>query len=297
MRSGSWRGEGMQRREHWIQSGLPTESVVGQAHRPAAASQAATADSFLYSFAFSSRTLDRSGIRSWYSVSLMPRLVVICSATVALAVLFAASPQAGGQHPSARPNDQDWPVYLGDKAATHYSTLNQVNKENVSRLRAAWSHDTGDRGEFQSNGLIIGGVLYTASSSRKVIALNAATGKHIWTFDPAEVRPGNQGRRQRGVVYWASGSDRRILTGSGTYLYALNADTGKLIRSFGRNGSIHLGEGVETYGREGSHSVIINTPGVIYKDLYIVGGLTSGPGTIRAYNVRTGEMKWIFYTI
>jgi quinoprotein glucose dehydrogenase len=226
----------------------------------------------------------------------MPRLIVT-SAVVSLAALLAASPAASGQDASARPKDQDWAVYLGDKAATHYSTLDQINKENVSRLRVAWSYDTGDKGEFQSNGLIIGGVLYTASSSRKVIALNAATGKHMWSFDPAEERPGNLGRRQRGVVYWASGNDRRIFTGAGTYLYALNAATGKLIRSFGRNGSIHLGEGIETYGRDGSHSVVVNTPGVIYRDMYIVGGLTNGPGTIRAYDVRNGEMKWIFYTI
>ena len=193
--------------------------------------------------------------------------------------------------------DHDWPVYLGDKAATHYTTLDQINKENVSRLEVAWTFDTGDKGEFQSNGLVIDGVLYTASPSRKVFALNAATGGRIWVFDPTSKRPGNPGSRQRGVVYWADGDDRRILTGAGTYLYALNAATGKLVDGFGEDGSIHLGLGVDTHGQPGPPRVVIRTPGVIYKDMYIVGGLTSGPGTIRAYDVRSGELRWTFYTI
>jgi quinoprotein glucose dehydrogenase len=202
------------------------------------------------------------------------------------------SPRTGNS-----PKNIDWTVYLGDKASTHYSSLDQIDKSNVGRLKVAWTYDTGDAGEFQSNALIIAGVLYTASPNRKVIALNAATGKQIWTFDPRTERPGEPGRRQRGLVYWASGDDHRIFTGVGPYLYALNATTGKLIRSFGKNGSIHLGAGVEVHNQDGPPSVMINTPGVIYKDLYIVGGLTSGPGTIRAYDVRNGELKWIFYTI
>ena len=206
--------------------------------------------------------------------------------------LFGQAPSASGA-----PASHDWPVYLGDKASTQYSALDQINKQNVSRLKVAWTYDTADEGEFQSNGIVIDGVLYTASPNRKIIALNAATGAEIWTFDPASERPGNQGRRQRGVTYWASGNDRRIFTGAGPYLYALNAATGKLIPGFGQNGSIHLGAGVDTYGKSGPLSVVVNTPGVIYKDMYIVGGLTSGPGTIRAYDVRSGERKWIFYTI
>ncbi|MBM3740454.1 MAG: c-type cytochrome [Acidobacteria bacterium] len=202
---------------------------------------------------------------------------------------FLASSAVYGQ---ARRN-QDWPVYLGDKATSHYSTLDQINKSNVARLRQAWIIDTGEKGEFQSNGLVINGVLYTATTSRRVLALDAKTGKQHWAWDPAEERPGNQGRRQRGLVYWANGNDRRIFTGAGTYLYALNAGTGKLVREFGTRGSIHLGEAVGNP----PPSVTINTPGVIYKDMYIVGGVTSGPGTIRAYDVRTGRLRWIFHLI
>ncbi len=191
------------------------------------------------------------------------------------------------------PGNRDWAVYLGDKATAHYSPLDQVNKSNVARLKSAWIFDTGDKGEFQSNALVIGGVLYTAAPSRKIFAINAASGKRIWTFDPSTHQTGAMGRRQRGVVYWADGDDRRIFTGAGTYLYALDAATGNLIPGFGSNGRIHLGEGVA----EPAPSVIINTPGVIYKDMYIVGGLTSGPGTIRAYDVRTGKMRWLFHLI
>ncbi len=191
------------------------------------------------------------------------------------------------------PGNRDWAVYLGDKATAHYSPLDQVNKSNVARLKSAWIFDTGDKGEFQSNALVIGGVLYTSAPSRKIFAINAASGKRIWTFDPSTHQTGAMGRRQRGVVYWADGDDRRIFTGAGTYLYALDAATGNLIPGFGSNGRIHLGEGVA----EPAPSVIINTPGVIYKDMYIVGGLTSGPGTIRAYDVRTGKMRWLFHLI
>lgn len=222
-------------------------------------------------------------------------LLLLVAVVTVVGHLGRSQTPANPQAPSGA--NVDWPVYLGDKGARHYSTLDQINKSNVARLKVAWTYDTGDKAEFQSNALIIGGVLYTASPSRKVIALNAATGKQIWTFDPTTERAGEPGRRQRGVAYWASGDDRRIFTGVGPYLYALNATTGKLIRNFGENGSIHLGAGVEVHNNDGPPGVMINTPGVIYKDLYIVGGLTSGPGTIRAYDVRNGELKWIFYTI
>ncbi len=219
------------------------------------------------------------------------------SACVLLVSAVPVAGQAGGPQASAPAANRDWPVYLGSNGRTLYSTLDQINKSNVARLGVAWSYDTGDRGEFQANSLIIKGVLYTASPTRKVIALNAATGKEIWRFDPTTVRPGGAAKRQRGLVYWESGDDRRIFTGAGPYLYALHAKTGRLIRSFGRNGSIHLGAGIEVHGQDSPPSILINTPGVIYEDLYIVGGTTNAPGTIRAYDVRRGELKWIFYTI
>ncbi len=208
-------------------------------------------------------------------------------------IALGVAPASWGQ---PNPRNADWAVYLGDKATSHYSRLDQIDRSNVTRLRPVWTYETGEKGEFQSNAIVVNGVLYTATTSRKILAIDAVTGKQNWMFDPAEHRPGNQGRRQRGVVYWASGADRRIFTGAGPYLYALNAATGKLIPGFGKNGSVHMGEGVETYGAA-APSVVINTPGSIYKDMYIVGGSTNGPGTIRAYDVRTGRLRWLFNVI
>jgi quinoprotein glucose dehydrogenase len=203
---------------------------------------------------------------------------------------------SGPSKPASSSAGRDWRNYLGDKGSTHYSTLDQINTGNVTRLQVAWTFETGDKGEFQTNNLIIDSVLYTASPSRRLIALDAGTGKEIWRFDPKSERDDLVGNRQRGLVYWESGDDRRIFTSAGTWLYAVNARSGELIRSFGDNGAIHLGRGL---GLGGTPAVRLNTPGVIYKDLLILGGLISEDtaGAIRAFDVRTGELRWVFRTI
>lgn len=129
------------------------------------------------------------------------------------------------------------------------------------------------------------GILDTPSPTRKVIALDAATGKELWKWDPAKERSGKGGARQRGLVYWVNdaGGEQRILTGVGSFLFALDAKTGAVIREFGDNGSVNLGSG-------------LNTPGVMYKDVLILGGI-GGKGVIRALDVRTGEQRWIFHLI
>jgi quinoprotein glucose dehydrogenase len=214
-------------------------------------------------------------------------LLLVVAVSASLAVAFAVAPVGAGR---------DWPVYLGHKTSNHYSTLKQINKDNVARLQTAWTFETGDTGEFQSNNLIIDGVLYSATPARKVVALNAATGKEIWRFDPKSERDDIVGNRQRGVVYWARGNDRRVFTSAGPWLYALDARTGRPVRSFGEKGSIHLGQGM---GLEGTPVTRLNTPGVIYKDLLIIGGLVSEQtaGALRAFDVRTGRLRWVFRTI
>jgi quinoprotein glucose dehydrogenase len=201
---------------------------------------------------------------------------------------------------------RDWPTYLGDAGTTHYSTLDQITTANVAQLQVAWTFDTlaagaadgttGMRGDFQTNNLIVDGVLYTASPAREVIALDAATGTQRWRFDPRSEREDAVGNRQRGLTYWADGQDRRVFTSAGTWLYALDAATGKPVRTFGDNGSIHLGRGL---GLGGTPSVRANTPGVVYGNLLIIGGLIpeNVAGGIRAFDVRTGELKWTFRTI
>lgn len=179
----------------------------------------------------------------------------------------------------------DWPEYLGGKERNLYSPLQQINRSNASQLQVAWTYDTGEKGEYQANNLIIDGVLYTPSQSRKVIALEAATGRELWKWDPATERSGKGSPRQRGLMYWQNPDrgERRLFTGVSGYLFALDAKTGEVIRSFGENGSINLESG-------------LNTPGVTYQDLLIVGGL-GGKGAIRAFDVRTGKLRWIFHLI
>src|SRR5262245_2608292 len=98
--------------------------------------------------------------------------------TLTLKLLFAAATITAfsAETKPSPPREVDWPIYLGDKERSHYSSLNQINRGNVAQLKVVWTYDTADRGEYQANNLIIAGVLYTASPSRKVIALDAATG-------------------------------------------------------------------------------------------------------------------------
>ena len=179
----------------------------------------------------------------------------------------------------------DWREYLGGKTRGLFSPLDQITRENVARLEPAWTFDTGVTGEYQANNLIVEGVLYTPSPSRQVIALNAATGGEIWRWDPAGERSGKGGGRQRGLVFWQNdqGGERRIFTGVGGFLYALDAETGRVIRSFGREGAVDLASG-------------LNTPGVIFQDSLILGGV-GGKGAVRALDARTGEQRWIFNLI
>ena len=181
--------------------------------------------------------------------------------------------------------DADWPVYLGGKERNLYSSLDQIHRENVSQLKIAWTYETGNQAEYQANNLIVDGVLYTPTATRKVIALDAATGKELWQWDPAKERTGAGSPRQRGLVYWTNetGGEQRIFTGVNGFLFAIDPKSGKTIREFGENGSINLGSG-------------LNTPGVTYKDMLILGGL-GGKGSLRAFDVRTGQQRWIFHLI
>jgi quinoprotein glucose dehydrogenase len=197
----------------------------------------------------------------------------------------------------ANEHQQDWPAYGGAPENTHYSTLAQINRANVKQLSVAWSFDTGEEGGLQTSPLIVDGVLYGLSPTQNVFALDAATGKQLWKFDSGVI--GSQ--PNRGLAYWTDGRDKRILVGVMNFLYALDAATGKPISDFGTEGRIDLPENL---GRQpaGSQSIYLTSPGIIYKDLVIVGGrnpetLPAPPGDIRAYDVRTGRLRWSFHTI
>ncbi|RYD76564.1 MAG: pyrroloquinoline quinone-dependent dehydrogenase, partial [Verrucomicrobiaceae bacterium] len=201
--------------------------------------------------------------------------------------------------------DTNWAAYLGDKGGSHYSTLTQITPENVTKLQVAWTFNAGgadpkDRSQIQCNPLVVDGVLYGTSPDFQLIAVDAATGGEKWRFDPAQEGLAKSGVN-RGVVHWGGGDDARILYANDRFLHAIDLRSGKRIPSFGKNGSVDLKEGL---GREaGDLYLTANTPGVIYRDLLIMGmRLGEGPGPaapgpIRAYNVRTGELVWRFNTI
>ena len=193
----------------------------------------------------------------------------------------------------------DWAHYLGHPTSNQYSTLDQITVKNVHTLEVAWTYVTGDSALYEANNLIVDGVLYSPTPRRKVIALNAATGEHLWTFDPTTIQthdPTRRGEAQRGIMYWEDGEDRRILSARGPWLYALDARTGVPVPSFGEGGWIHLGDGMDVDGRP---NVGLNSPGYIYKDMFIVGANVAEdvPGAVRAFDVRTGARRWIFHTL
>ena len=197
---------------------------------------------------------------------------------------------------SARGEQRDWPVYGGSRASDHYSDLAQINRRNVKQLAVAWTFDTEETGGLQTSPIELDGVLYGITPSQKVFALDAATGKQLWKFDS-----GVKGTQpDRGLAYWSDGKDKGILVGVMNFLYALDAKTGTPIASFGKNGRIDLREDL---GRDAAaQSIYLTSPGIVYKDLIIVGGrepetLPAPPGDIRAYDVRSGKLRWSFHTI
>jgi quinoprotein glucose dehydrogenase len=203
--------------------------------------------------------------------------------------------------------ERDWPVYLGDKARSHFSSLNQIDTGNVGRLEQAWSYHSGDAradnlSQVQCNPLIINGVLYGTTPQLKLVSLDAATGHELWRFDPsAGGAKAEAVGVNRGVVYWAEGSDRRILYSADHFLYAIDAATGQRVPGFGTNGQVDIKAGL---GRDVSGLYVVSTtPGIIYSNLLFLpmrvgeGPAPAAPGHIRAYDVRTGRIVWTFHTI
>jgi quinoprotein glucose dehydrogenase len=189
-----------------------------------------------------------------------------------------------------------WERYGGSADQTRYSKLKQINRENVGKLEEAWRFDTGEAGDLQTQPIIVDDVLYAYTPTHKTIALNAGSGKLLWSFDAGVEGKG----ANRGLMYWRSGKDRRVFAAVDEFVYALDAMTGAPISAFGANGRIDLREHL---GRDPQQqSVRLTTPGVIYKDLMIIGGrvsenLPASPGYVRAYDVRTGKLRWSFHTI
>ena len=204
-----------------------------------------------------------------------------------------------------------WENYGGSKENIHYSSLTEIDTNNVAQLQPAWVFNTGDAdtaksSQIQCNPIIVDSVMYITSPTLRLFALHAGTCKKLWEFNPDSMsRNRNLSQfilnNNRGVTYWTDGkNDKRIFYVASSYLHCINATNGQLVISFGDSGMIDLHKDL---GREVQELFITATsPGIIYKDLYILGsrvdeGPAAAPGHIRAFDVRTGKMKWIFHTI
>jgi glucose dehydrogenase len=229
----------------------------------------------------------------------MKRTDTIIAAAVTLGAAFsicAGWAQVASKPASRLSANADWPVYGGQAEGQHYSPLAQINRSNVNKLKVAWTYDTGEEGILETNPVVIGRVLYAYTPSQKVIALDAVTGKLLWKFDAGAKAE----HWARGVSYWTDGQESRIFAGVMNYLYALDPSTGNPVSSFGENGKVDLRKNLR--GDYSNHYFAMDSPGVVYKNLIIVGGempetLPAAPGDIRAYDVRTGELRWSFHTI
>jgi len=193
-----------------------------------------------------------------------------------------------------------WSDYAGAADSAQYSALKQIDRSNVGRLQVAWSYPIGDGKKYFFSPLVVDGVMYVLGKDNSIVALEADTGKPRWTWtdsEPVTIIT------HRGINYWESKdrSERRLLFSANHFLRALDAQTGKPITSFGTNGRVNLKEGL---GRDPATLKLVQatTPGRVFEDLLILGsatneGYTSGPGDIRAFDVRTGKIAWSFHTV
>jgi glucose dehydrogenase len=191
-----------------------------------------------------------------------------------------------------------WRQYLGASDSSQYSSLDQINKSNVSKLEVAWTFPTGDMRTYRFNPIVVDGVMYVLARNLSVVALDAATGKEVWTHE-------NQGAiGDRGMNYWESADrkDRRLLYVNAGFLTAIDAATGRTIDSFGEKGKVDLRLGLNR-DVTGVRPLQTGNPGRIFENLIIIslpaGGAQyiSNPGDTHAYDVRTGKLVWTFHSV
>ncbi len=211
---------------------------------------------------------------------------------------------------------KDYPVYGGNKAGNRYSPLDQINTTNVKNLQVAWTYYAGETVDsndskprrpkaIQCQPIVVNGILYGTTSDLKLFALDAGIGKQLWKFEPTkDEKRYNVINVNRGVAYWENQDEKRILYSAGSGLFAVDANNGKLISDFGKNGVVDLHEGLAP---DADHdvsqlSVTANTPGIVYKNLLIIGSAVpesgdAAPGNVRAFDIITGKLQWVFHTV
>ena len=226
--------------------------------------------------------------------------------------IFASATLLGAQ---SRPDGMlEWPYVGGEQGQSKYSTASDITLANVSRLEPAWRWDVGEQampdgtrpGNFQASPLMIDNVLYLSTPFNRVVALNAETGAQLWAFDPRAYDDGpgiNLWYNHRGVAYWRDGNDARVFMNSHDRLFSVDVKTGQLVTGFGQNGYAMLREGLRNHtDKLGMRQT---SPPVIFKNLVIVGSSIPDrlnykgdpPGTVQAFDAKTGKRVWVFYTV
>ncbi len=207
----------------------------------------------------------------------------------------------------------DWPNYSNDKGGMRYSSLKQINRDNVKNLKPTWTYRTGDAGPgnkttIQCTPVIVNGVMYITTAKAKVAALEAATGREIWKFDPfapehATRYPTAAAGVNRGIGYWQKENSARVLMGtSDGRLISLDANSGKLDPVFGKNGVVDLRKGITERDLSDLHYGV-TAPPAVFEDIVIIGFSVgegpgpSAPGDVRAFDARTGRELWRFHTV
>ncbi len=235
------------------------------------------------------------------------RIVAILSGVAGFALQSGAAAQAD--------RVVEWPVYGGSLAAQHYSPLDQINARNVKDLKIAWRWYAGNFGpapemKSETTPLMIGGALYaTAGATRNVVAIDAGSGETLWIWRPSDgerFRTAPRRTSGRGVAYWRSGDDKRVLTVTpGFYLWALDADTGLPVREFGEAGVVDLRRGLR--GPMDNIEAGSSSPPLVVGDVVVVGpagGVGARPNAktqvkldVRGFDARSGKLLWTFHTI
>ena len=205
-----------------------------------------------------------------------------------------------GSDKSANQAHLTWKHYAGAADGAQYSALAQINRSNVSQLQVAWSYSTGDGNKYLFNPIVVDRTMYVLAQNNSVVALDATTGRQVW-IHPTESKMGLI--TNRGINYWESPdrSDRRLIFTVDNLLEEIDAKTGHPIADFGDLGRVDLRKGL---GRDPASLALVQstTPGRVFEDLLILGSATneeyaSGPGDIRAYDIRNGQLVWTFHTV
>jgi quinoprotein glucose dehydrogenase len=211
----------------------------------------------------------------------------------------------------------EWPYYSSDNHSTKYSPLDQINKDNVARLRVAWRRPqvdptllAGDPGlrlsnRYTATPIMVNGVLYTPDGLGLVEAIDPETGQTLWTQKPLVAGPdGLQGGGSHwGVAYWSQGSEARIFSTRGQYLFALDAKNGQPYSDFGDGGKVDLNVGLGPLMKSFHWSGVP----LVARDVVVIGASMleqdsarakeGPPGDVRAYDIRTGKLRWTFHVI